>query len=670
MDCNKDDALKAKEIAEKKFLANDINGAKKFALKAQSLYPSLENINQMLATLDVHLCSIANVGEEKDWYAILGISQSTDEETLKKQYRKLALQLHPDKNKSVGAESAFQFISQAWSVLSDKSKRMIYDHKRFGRASIPKSTTATAAATAMKNNTSFPDTTDGSQNNAASKVHSQKSNVSGNSNEATFWTSCNTCKIQYEYQRAYLNLNLICPSCKKAFLASETIKTKKKPPISRQWGPFSRTAGAASASASTTAAAQAANVVHQTYEKVRREREEAQAAARREEIIRRSSNASSKFEKQTKRQRGNNAADSKLNNGGGDAGNPTKLSTFSRKLSVRNGYPHSHVLTTLLCKSRDELHRMVDAISSARATKMAGKEASKRKQRMKDPLYEKLEPSSTCEQILHSKNIVDLEDKSSEPMGIDVPDPDFHDFDNDRSERSFNCDDVWATYDDEDGMPRYYAIIQKALSYTPFKVKMSFLASSKSMAEFGPSNWLSFGFAKTNGEFRIVRYEVKDTINIFSHKVSYEKGLRGTIKIIPKKGQIWALYRNWSPDWNEQTPDDLIYKYDMVEILDDYNDELGLPVAPLVKIVGFKTIFRTHADPEKRRKIPKDEMFRLSHQVPSYVLTGEEGNGAPKGCYELDPAATPVELLRVYNEPVSDEVMHAPQLSKQEPAHT
>ncbi|KAJ0972571.1 hypothetical protein J5N97_020530 [Dioscorea zingiberensis] len=42
MECNRDEALRAKEIAERKFSANDLMGAKKFALKAQNLFPALE----------------------------------------------------------------------------------------------------------------------------------------------------------------------------------------------------------------------------------------------------------------------------------------------------------------------------------------------------------------------------------------------------------------------------------------------------------------------------------------------------------------------------------------------------------------------------------------------------------------------------------------------------
>ncbi|KAL1214398.1 hypothetical protein V5N11_016064 [Cardamine amara subsp. amara] len=53
MEYNKDEATRAREIAKSKFLANDITGAKKFAMKVQFLYPDLKGIAQMVCTFEV-----------------------------------------------------------------------------------------------------------------------------------------------------------------------------------------------------------------------------------------------------------------------------------------------------------------------------------------------------------------------------------------------------------------------------------------------------------------------------------------------------------------------------------------------------------------------------------------------------------------------------------------
>jgi len=64
-----------------------------------------------------------------DYYKVLGVPKSANEEALKKAYRQLALKWHPDRNpnnKDV-AEKHFKEVSEAYEVLSDKNKRAIYD---------------------------------------------------------------------------------------------------------------------------------------------------------------------------------------------------------------------------------------------------------------------------------------------------------------------------------------------------------------------------------------------------------------------------------------------------------------------------------------------------------------------------------------------------------------
>jgi molecular chaperone DnaJ len=68
---------------------------------------------------------------EKDFYATLGVAKDADAGAIKKAYRKLALQLHPDKNPGdAKAEARFKDVSEAYDVLSDKTKRAEYDENR------------------------------------------------------------------------------------------------------------------------------------------------------------------------------------------------------------------------------------------------------------------------------------------------------------------------------------------------------------------------------------------------------------------------------------------------------------------------------------------------------------------------------------------------------------
>ena len=64
---------------------------------------------------------------KKDYYEVLGVPRGATKEEIKAAYRKLALQYHPDRNKSPGAEERFKEISEAYAVLSDDEKRRQYD---------------------------------------------------------------------------------------------------------------------------------------------------------------------------------------------------------------------------------------------------------------------------------------------------------------------------------------------------------------------------------------------------------------------------------------------------------------------------------------------------------------------------------------------------------------
>lgn len=64
---------------------------------------------------------------KRDYYEILGVAKSASEPEIKDAYRKLALEYHPDRNKSPEAEEKFKEISEAYAVLSNPDKRRQYD---------------------------------------------------------------------------------------------------------------------------------------------------------------------------------------------------------------------------------------------------------------------------------------------------------------------------------------------------------------------------------------------------------------------------------------------------------------------------------------------------------------------------------------------------------------
>jgi molecular chaperone DnaJ len=71
---------------------------------------------------------------KRDYYEVLGVGRDASEDDIKKAFRKLAFQYHPDKNAGDGASDKFKEASEAYQVLADIEKRRAYD--RFGHAGV------------------------------------------------------------------------------------------------------------------------------------------------------------------------------------------------------------------------------------------------------------------------------------------------------------------------------------------------------------------------------------------------------------------------------------------------------------------------------------------------------------------------------------------------------
>lgn len=63
----------------------------------------------------------------QDYYTVLGVPRDADDQAIKRAFRKLAFEYHPDRNKEPGAEDRFKDISEAYAVLSDPEKRAAFD---------------------------------------------------------------------------------------------------------------------------------------------------------------------------------------------------------------------------------------------------------------------------------------------------------------------------------------------------------------------------------------------------------------------------------------------------------------------------------------------------------------------------------------------------------------
>ncbi|OAP00273.1 hypothetical protein AXX17_AT4G23030 [Arabidopsis thaliana] len=285
MDCKKEEAKKAMDIAEKKLSKNDYDGAKTFISKAQALYPKLDGLEQVVMMIDVYISASNKINGEADWYGILGIDPLADEEAVKKQYKKLALLLHPDKNRFNGAEGAFKLVRHARDLLSDNAKRTAYDQKRRSNPVKRKRSRTQDPPKPHKykykyefrkrsrmhkpHEFAYECDSDSSESESESDPEPDSSwkqkKPRKQEEDITFWTVCknNKCNTHCKLGKAgYLNKTLHCPNCRQEFVATEVIPEMKygRPVYSftAKFQPTSKSTSDASSS-STTSTSDTAN---------------------------------------------------------------------------------------------------------------------------------------------------------------------------------------------------------------------------------------------------------------------------------------------------------------------------------------------------------------------------------------------------------------------------
>lgn len=86
------------------------------------------------------------MADKRDYYEVLGLGRDASEDEVKKAYRKLARQYHPDVNKASDAEAKFKEVKEAYDVLSDGQQRARYD--QYGHIDLIREWAAALAAVA------------------------------------------------------------------------------------------------------------------------------------------------------------------------------------------------------------------------------------------------------------------------------------------------------------------------------------------------------------------------------------------------------------------------------------------------------------------------------------------------------------------------------------------
>ena len=74
------------------------------------------------------------MASQRDYYDILGVPRGASDADIKRAFRRLAQQWHPDVSTAAGADDRFKEINEAYQVLSDPQRRQAYD--TFGRAGL------------------------------------------------------------------------------------------------------------------------------------------------------------------------------------------------------------------------------------------------------------------------------------------------------------------------------------------------------------------------------------------------------------------------------------------------------------------------------------------------------------------------------------------------------
>ncbi|CAO2149350.1 unnamed protein product [Urochloa humidicola] len=654
MECNREEGLRARRIALSKLEKKDFWGAQRIALKAQRLYPELENLSQLLAVCEVHCAAEAEINGDLDWYAILQVEASADDMVIRKQYCRLSFWLHPDKNTLPGAEAAFKLVSIAHKTLCDRMMRFLYDMKReylFGQVA--------------KKLAQLTDAT-----------HANKGDAIGHRVPSdfilVFRTICPHCQKQFLfYQR---NILVRCDGCDKTFFAlklhEEIVPLRFLPaapynarvsPVMFSCHPILRleygklqTTGCNMHSRPTMNATQTDEHIKwdgRPCDDGEGNCSEAKGKAVQLLEMNQIDSPASAVDTDTTESmtpEPNFVATQNLSREDAAAGS-SDLQKFGKR-KQDDGTNSSHSKDS--CNNKRQ--RNYDSFSNAKSSddKMCNENADGVDSQSSDHHPSKFDDpeqgniTQEDNQQIYRKDTSDISTSTQRSAGdsmIPCSCPDIFDFENFRDANQFAVGQIWALYDKHDVMPRFYAQI-KHFDASDFKIHLVWLEHHAMNEE--EKIWTDKELPVACGDFCL--QETEDTINdkfMLSHVVAWTKGKKdNSYGIYPCKGEVWALYKGWNMQWSLDADNHRSFEYEVVEVLSTMSANDGATVIPLVRIKGFVSLFASAKGKSSSYVIPSSELLRFSHSIPFYRTNGTEKVDVPEGFLELDTACLPADL--------------------------
>ncbi|KAJ6851564.1 uncharacterized protein M6B38_259645 [Iris pallida] len=207
----------------------------------------------------------------------------------------------------------------------------------------------------------------------------------------------------------------------------------------------------------------------------------------------------------------------------------------------------------------------------------------------------------------------------------------------------FSVDQVWAVYDGPDAMPRHYVKVVTIVSST--QVCVAFLEPHPMLDQ--EIQWVEESLPMACGVFRAGRSTTILDMSKFSHTVNCERSSKKLFyRIFPKRGEVWAMYKNWNINWKNYDLNLNGYQCQMVEILSDFSEESGVSMCCLVEVQGYLTFFQRqmHNGFQLFKQVSRLELLSFSHRIPAFTVLDIQNCDVPKGSLHLEPDALPQSL--------------------------